>query len=426
MSEDPSRTIEKALSLNLDPLKYGTIVEIGAGQEVARWFFQAGAAAGTIAKTMSAYDMQISDQIYGVSADQRYVSRARLKSMLDHEFDLLTSRIGDHRPADSRFFAFANTVAAQGFNKRSDCHGWLGIRLQMTPQAEPDDIILHVQMLDETNLDQQEALGIFGVNLVYGAYHHLDDPKRFLKGLMDSLRWGRIEVDMIEMRGPNLGPFDDRLMALELVKEGLTRAVLFDPDGNVVIPAEGFYKRRVLAMRGKFHTIHQSDIDMFAHARHRFQEDYGKAAREDLCVTELTMAQFADDRKVDTGDFLARTDRLAAAGFFVLVSDFFRFFRVRQYFASYSKEAAAIVVDIEGLGHIFYESYYNGLKGGLLEGIGQLLPEATVIYVYPPYGTPSDFTLDDLPVEDNLRPLLEYLHSRGQIRLVDDYTATPI
>ncbi|MBT6095832.1 MAG: TonB-dependent receptor, partial [Rhodospirillaceae bacterium] len=271
MTENSSRTIEKALAINLDPTTYGTIVEIGAGQEVARWFFQAGAAAGTIAKTMSAYDMKFSDEIYGEAPDQRYVSRARLQRMLEREYELVISRIEEQRPDNSRFFAFANTVAAQGFKKRAECHGWLGVRLQSAPKAPPDDIIIHVRLLDETNLEQQEALGILGVNLIYGAFHHAETPEKLLVSLMDNLRWGRVEIDLVELNGPNLGAIDNRLMALELVKAGLTRAVLFDPNGNVVIPSDSLYKRRVLAMRGKFHIVEQSDIDLLSHARRRFQ-----------------------------------------------------------------------------------------------------------------------------------------------------------
>ena len=198
-------TIEKALTINLDPLKYGTIVEIGAGQEVARWFFQAGATAGTVAKTMSAYDMKFSDEIYGTAEGGRYVSRPRLEQMLEQEYDLIISRIEKHRPANSRFFAFANTVAAQGFKKRSECHGWMGVRLQSEAHGEPNDIILHVRMLNETNLEQQEALGILGVNLIYGAYTYTDDPERLLRSLMDNLKSGRVEIDLVEFRGPVLG-----------------------------------------------------------------------------------------------------------------------------------------------------------------------------------------------------------------------------
>lgn len=423
MTEDASRSIEKALSLNLDPLKYGTIVEIGAGQEVSRWFFQAGAAAGTVAKSMSAYDMKFSDEIYGVAADHRYVSKARLESMLEREFELIVSRIAEQRPDDSRFFAFANTVAAQGFNKRAECHGWLGIRLQLTPKSPPDEIIVHVRMLDETNLDQQEAVGILGVNLIYGAYHYSDNPEKLLKSLMDNLRWGRVEIDLIEMRGPTLGPIDDRLMALELVKAKLTRAVLFDPAGKVVIPTDAFYHKPVLAMRGKFYAVGQVDIDMFTHAKSRFQKEPKVSESELLSLTELTMAQMANDKDIDTSDFLARADRLSDAGFHVLITGFFRHFRIAQYLTGNTREPVAIVTDVEELGDIFREDYYEGITGGILEGLGQMFAKSSVVYVYPTASHTSLASFEHLPIADPLRPLLTYLHNRGQIVLVDDFAS---
>ncbi len=425
MREDTSTTIEKALAFNLDPLKYGTIVEIGAGQEVARWFFQAGGAAGTIAKTMSAYDMNYSDDVYGAAPDGRYVSRARLEGMLDHEFSDTTSRIEAHRPEETRFFAFANTVAAQGFNKRAECHGWLGIRLQKTPKSPPDDIVLHVRMLDDTNLDQQEALGILGVNLIYGAFFYGDRPERLLRSLMDNIRWGRLEIDLVEFRGPNFGRIDNRLMALELVKASLARAVLFGPDGRVVIPADAFYRHSVLVMRGEFHTVQQADIDLFARAQARFRAQPANMASDVICLAELTMAELANDEEIDTNDFLARVNRLADAGYYVLISEFFRHFRVRQYLARYSREPVVLVVNTAELGEILCEDFYSGIPGGILEGLGLLFPRPTVAYVYPEAGRAGTVALDKLPIADNLRPLLAYLRACGQIVPVDEREREP-
>lgn len=419
MPEDTSTTIEKALAFNLDPLKYGSIVEIGAGQEVARWFFQAGGAAGTIAKTMSAYDMNYSDEIYGAAPDGRYVSRARLERMLEREFDVTTSRIGEHRPEGTRFFVFANTVAAQSFTKRAECHGWLGIRLQQTPKGPPDDIVLHVRMLDETNLDQQEALGILGVNLVYGAFEYADRPEMLLRSLMDNLRWGRVEIDLVEFRGPGFAHIDNRLMALELVKASLTRAILFDPDGRVVIPADAFYSHSVLVRRGEFHTVEQTDIDLFARAEERFLAQPANRASDLICLAELTMAEFANDREIDTNDFLARVNRLAKAGYYVLISEFFRHFRVRQYLARYTGEPVILVVNTAELSEILCDDFYSGIPGGILEGLGLLFPKPTVAYVYPESGD-GTVALDNLPIAENQRPLLTYLRRHGQIVPVDD------
>jgi len=414
-------TIEKALSINLDPLKYGTIVEIGAGQEVARWFFQAGAAAGTVAKTMSAYDMKFSDEIYGTVAGGRYVSRPRLERMLEQEYDLIISRIEEHRPGDSRFFAFANTVAAQGFKKRSECHGWMGVRLQAEPHGEPDDIILHVRMLDDTNLEQQEALGILGVNLIYGAYTHADDPERLLRSLMDNLKWGRVEIDLVEFRGPVLGRVDNARMALELVKASLTRAVLFNPDGDVMIPAEAFYKKAVLGMRGDFRPLSNEEKARFFHAKAKFCGETGCADEETLFLAEMTMAEGANIGDIDTADFLARVRQLNDAGYFVLISEFFRYFRVRQYFSRYTEKPVGIVTDVRGFERIMGEEYYDGLDGGILEGLGKLFPPGTTAYVYPGAGADRSARFEALNVAAHLRPLVDFLRERRQVVPVADF-----
>lgn len=420
MTETTLTTLEKALAINLDPLKYGTIVEIGAGQEVARWFFQAGGAAGTVAKTMSAYDMKFSDEIYGTSSDRRYVSRSRLERMLAYEFDLIVSRIEGHRPDDSTFFAFANTVTARGFKTQNECHGWLGICLQATPKSGPDNLILHVRMLDDTNIEQQEALGILGVNLVYGAYYYAEKPERLLRSLMDNLKWGRVEIDLVEFSGPALGAIDNRLMALELVKASLTRAVMFDPDGSVVIPADALYKRSVIAIRGKFSPIQDTDINMFDDAKARFVSKTAVPPESVLSLAEMTMADLANDGEIDTNDFLARVLDLQNRGFFVLISEFFRHFRVRQYLARYSREPVALVVDAYGFTNIMGEEYYDGLNGGLLEGLGQLFPPKTCVYVYPKQEEGRVVTLGELPLEPHLHPLVTYLCERGYVVPVDD------
>lgn len=414
-SHNEHSTIEKALAINLDPLKYGTIVEIGAGQEVARWFFQAGAAAGTIAKTMSAYDMKFSDEIYGTAADGRYVSRDRLERMLEQEYELIISRISDHRPGDSTFFAFANTVAAQGFKTRGECHGWMGVRLQTAPGREPDDIILHVRMLDDTHLEQQDALGIFGVNLIHGAYFYADDPERLLRSLMDNLKWGRVEIDLIEFRGPTLGSVDNNRLALELVKASLTRAVLFTPEGRVAIPAEAFYKRSVLGMRGEFRPMSDADEDRYARARAQFLARPGVSEDRTLFLAELTMAGGANAGDIDTSEFLQRVEALTARGFHVLISEFFRYFRVRQFFARYTKAPVGVVTDVAGFADIMRADYYEGLDGGILEGLGKMFPAETTAYVCPVVEDGRTVTLDEMPIEPHLRPLLAFLRERGHV-----------
>ncbi len=205
-------TYEKALALNLDEEIYGTFAEIGAGQEVANWFFRASGTAGTVAKTISAYDMTMSDAIYGGA--QRYVSRQRLAAMLDHEFGILRERLGPKRGGHTVFFSFCNTVRARGYQDSGECHGWLGIRLQLRPGGEPNDIMLHVRLLDEENVDQMEAIGILGVNLIYAAFYQRDSLETFVKALVDHLPGGRVEVDMLKYFGPDFAFVDNRLCSL--------------------------------------------------------------------------------------------------------------------------------------------------------------------------------------------------------------------
>ena len=421
MPEATHSSIEKALAINLDALKYGTIVEIGAGQEVARWFFQAGAAAGTIAKTMSAYDTNFSDAIYGADDDGRYVSRGRCERMLAQEYELIISRVKDRRPKGSRFFAFANTVAAQSFQKREECHGWIGIRVQRAPELEPDDIVLHVRMLDDTNLEQQDALGILGVNLIYGAFMHADDPKRLMRSLLDNLKWGRVEIDLVEFRGPALGYLDNSQMALELVKASLTPAILFGPDGTAQIPAEALYKKSVLAMRGAFNPITGVEMARFDYARTRFANEYSADPERTVCLAEVTMRELAEGSETDTASYLGRMEQLAERGFHVLISEFFRYFRVRQYLAHYTSEPVGIVSDVESFREIVHEEYYAGLDGGIMEGLGKLFPEGTTAYVCPVVEQGKTVSLDEMPLDDQQRPLIAYLRGLGRVVSADDF-----
>jgi len=363
--------------------------------------------------------MEFSDEIYGASADKRYVSRDRLERMLEREYELTVERVAGHRSEDTRYFAFANTVAAQGFHKRAECHGWLGIKLQTEAQAEPDEIILHVRMLDDTNLEQQEAIGILGVNLIHGAYHYADDPVKLINSLKDNLKWGRIEIDLIEFNGPKFDAIDNSLMALELVHASLVRAVLFSPEGKVVIPAEALYKHRVLAMRGKFETVEQQDIDRFTHAKARFEKREPTAKKKVISLAEVSMAQLANDETVDVETFLARVNKLCEAGYHVLISELYRYFRVRQFLARYTREEVALVSGAQGVHDIFHEENYEGLAGGVLEGLGQTFTDKTVAYIYP--DDEKQLRISSLPVTDHMRPLVSYLHDNGQIELVKDF-----
>ncbi len=390
MSTDLSKrekltTNQKALAINLDPEIYGTFAEIGAGQEVARHFFQAGGAAGTIAKSMSAYDMKFSDAIYGKA--KRYVSRERLTQMLDHEYQLLTERLNETRGENTCFFVYANTVAAASYRSNVDCHGWMGIRFQLSPKSPPNDILIHVRMWDKTALSQQDALGIIGVNLCYGAFLLQTDIETFIFSLADNLGIERIEVDMIEFKGPDFVHVENRAVCLHLVKFGLTNAVLYSPDRQVLQPSEVLYKKALLVERGSFRPVTNVNLDMLECAGAQFLQEEKNHGADVIVLLELTMHNLLAEGALNLDDFLARVDTLAALGHHVLISNYSEFFRLTDYFRRYTKQMVGIVLGINNLLEVFNEQYYENLAGGILEACGRLFKEGTKMYVYPMKGS---------------------------------------
>lgn len=402
-------THQKALKINLDPTKYGTFAEIGAGQEVARWFFRVGGAAGTIAKSMSAYDMTISDAIYGRS--DRYVSRERLHKMLEHEYSLMLERLDAKRGADTRFFVFADTVAAKSFKGTGDCHGWLGIRFQHVPRSQPSEVIIHVRMLDRENLVQQEALGIIGVNLVYGAFWHFDDPNKYISSLMDDLTRERVEVDMIKFSGPAFEGLDSRLMALQLVQQGLSSAAMFTADGQVVQPAEILYKKPILVERGSFRPVTHVTIDMLNAAQAQFVQEPGVQGEEVIVLMEMTLKNLLDGDAINHQDFLDRVDILGTLGKTVLISNYLEFYKLAAFLHRYTKKMIGLAMGVPTLREIFDEKYYADLEGGILESFGRLFKNELKLYAYPlqDAATGSIITAENLRVAPHLRHLYAYL-----------------
>lgn len=408
--QDTSGTIQKALEINLDPGKYGTIAEIGAGQEVARFFFRAGGAAGTIAKSMSAYDMKFSDAIYGAEEDRRYVSRSRLLKMLAHEYNLLIERISDTRPKNTTFFVFADTVAARAYKSNHECHGWLGVRVQPYPKSEPSDIILHVRLLDEENYLQQEALGSLGVNLIYGAFYHHKTPEKLIETLIENIGPHRIEVDTIEFLGPYFEDLDNRLLALHLVKAGLSNAVLFNNAGEVRQPSDVMRKKSVLVIRGSFRPVTQVNMDMFRCGIEKFGKEPGVVPEQTVTLAEITTAKLIAGDVIDPRDFLARVDMLNELGMNVLISNFVRFFRLREYLSRYTQRLIGIVLGVDNILDIFDEKYYTGMEGGILEAFGKLFPGQSKMYVYPKLAPGSGLiTAETLQVPPHLRHLYAHL-----------------
>jgi len=413
-------TDEKALKINLDSAKYGAFAEIGAGQEVARRFFRVGGAAGTIAKTMSAYDMTFSDAIYGSA--QRYVSRARLQTMLDHEYDLLIERLDKKFGPEKTFFVFADTVAARSFKERSESHGWLGVRFQSEPRGQPSQIIIHVRLLDEANVDQQEALGVIGVNLLFGAFYHRQ-PEKLISSLQENLVPGRIEVDMIKFSGPMFQSVDNRLMSLQLVSQGLTNAVMFKADGETVQPAEVFYKRAILLERGSFRPVTYATNDMLDGARRVFLKQCNCSEDEVIVLMEMTLENLLAGGQLDHADFLARVDILGALGRTVLISRFGEYYRLAGYLFRYTNRSIGLVMGVPSLIEIFNEKYYAKLEGGILEALGRMFKDGLKLYVYPMLDEASGkvITATQIKVAPNLRSLFHYLIDNKYLQESTEY-----
>jgi hypothetical protein len=421
MDREKLDTHQKALEINLDPTKYGTFAEIGAGQEVARWFFRVGGAAGTIAKSMSAYDMIVSDAIYGPT--ERYVSRSRLNKMLEYEYSLQYERLSAKRGDTTKFFVFADTVTARGFKNRDESHGWMGICFQTEPRAEPSQIIIHVRMLDRENLQQQEALGIMGVNLIHSALYHYAEPVFLLTSLLDNLTRERVEVDMVKFSGPAFQHVDNRLMSLQLVESGLADSAMFTADGEVVQAAEVLYKKAILVERGSFRPVTRTTFDMLACAQAQFVQEPGVQGDDLLVIMEMTMRNLATESGIDQKDFLDRVDILCRLGKPVLISNYGEYYRLAQYLFRYTKKMIGLVMGIPSLKEIFEEKYYADLEGGILESFGRLFKNALKLYVYPSQDpkTGSIITANNLRVAPHLQHLYAYLLENHFIQAVKDY-----
>ncbi|UCH41711.1 MAG: TonB-dependent receptor [Gammaproteobacteria bacterium] len=404
-------TLEKALRINLDEKKYGTIVEIGAGQEVARQFFKTGGAAGTIAKTMSAYDMKFSDAIYGAQEDGRYVSRARVQAMLEKEFALVIERVGTSRSVSSRYFAYAATVAAKAFNVDNECHAWCGIRVQMYPAAEPSDIVAHIRMRDQNAERQQQALGVFGVNLIYAAYYYFENPKNIIESLTDNLEQDRIEIDSIGFLGPYFEEVDNRAINLHLIRSWKTRAIMFKPDGSVVTPAEMLYKKNVLAIRGTFRPVTRLNVDMIEQGLKSFIRLDGVKNKNSVALAEISLNDMhGNDLMVSEEDLISRVTLLNSLGYSVLISDYTRYFSMRAYFRQFTNMQIGIVVGIMNIRQIFDESTYRGVEGGILEGFGKLFPDNTRLLVYPELDRTGEYIdYANIKLPDNLQHLYQHL-----------------
>jgi hypothetical protein len=381
-------TKQKALAINLDPQIYGSFAEIGAGQDVAANFFKAGAAAGTVAKTMSAYDMTFSDAIYGVQQTRRYVSEPRLIAMLEREYGLLIERLAEQRGSTTTFFAFSDTMSALNYHKTNDSHGWMGVRFQLEPNGEYNDVVIHVKMLDNDNNLQQQAVGILGVNLIYACFYYHDNPPLFLLSLMDELSKDRLQIDMIRFEGPNFTKVDNRLMSLHLVKYGFSDAAVFGPDGKNQQPSEVLYKKHIVVIRGRFRPIINVHLDMLSTGVKQFMQEPDVDPKNVVVITELTLQSLkernADESaEIDEKDFLDRVDILCSLGQTVLISNFHEYYKLVSYLSKITILKLGVVLGYPNLEYIFSEEHYKELPGGILESFATLFSRKVKLFIYP-------------------------------------------
>ncbi len=414
----------KTLRINLNPNIYGTFAEIGAGQETARQFFRAGGASGTIAKAMSAYDRSFSDAIYGAEPDGRYVTQSRLKRMLAYEMQLIEERIDRETNPNYLFFTYANTVATIDFSKRYKGHGWVGLRFQIDPQQEVyNEIVLHVRFKQNEARLQQETLGILGVNLMYGAFFKHEDPKKLLQYLYDHIDKDTLEIDMVNFTGPTFANVDNRLMSLQLIRNGMTDAVMFGPDGNNLLPAAVLYKKNILALRGSFRPTTKVNMDMFQKSYDTFIETPEVARENTIVIFEITLSNLKASGEIDEQDFMDRAELLGALGHTVLISKFQEYYKLVEYFNKYTKAQIGVTMGVNNMIEVFDEKYYRHLSGGILEAFGKLFLENVKVFLYPlkEPETGQILTSNNLKVHPRMKELYKFFKYNSKVIDIVNY-----
>ncbi|GAA3580785.1 TonB-dependent receptor [Snuella lapsa] len=416
----------KALRINLNENIYGTFAEIGAGQETARHFFRAGGASGTIAKAMSAYDKDFSDAIYGAEDDGRYVTEARLRKMLTHEMELMEQRITRDKHPNKIFFTYANTVATIDFAKQYKGHGWVGIKYQVEENKGYNEIILHVRFKETDARLQQETLGVLGTNLIYGAFYKYNEPKKLLRYLYDHLDKDQLEIDTINFSGPVFKNVDNRLMSLQLVKNGMTDAVMFGPDGTNVLPAKVFYKKNVLALRGSFRPVTKVNMEMYEKSYDMFIKENRVNPKNTIVVFEITLSNLRAEGEIDEQDFIDRADLLCSLGQSVMISNFQEYYKVVEYFSKYTKARMGLAMGVSNLVDIFDEKYYRHLSGGILEAFGKLFFKDLKVYLYPMLNpdTGELINSENLKVYPRMKELYKFFKYNGKVSDIKEYDSS--
>ena len=407
---------QKALQINLDNSIYGSFVETGAGQEVARNFFKAGSASGTIAKTMSAYDRDFSDAIYGKEKDGRYVCQSRLIKMLDHEYQLLEERLNREDYKNTRYFAFADTIATINYEKTNKGHGWIGLRFQKENNEQASDFIVHVDLKDQDAKMQQETVGVIGTNLLHACFTE-NDAKIILKRMYDNLQKDQFGISTVKVSGPAFKNTDNRLLSLFLVKEGMTNAVIFTPDRINQQPAQLLYKKNILAIRGSFRPVTNVNIDMLNKGLKEFKNN-AKIKKENIQILfEITLSNLKADGDVNNQDFLDRADLLCSLGYTVMISNYKKYYKLIEYLSQFTKLRMGLILGVDNLIDMFKEEYYRNLNGGIMEAFGVIFTRDIKFYLYP-YQPNKETTLlnsKNVPIHPRVKDIYNYLESNGRI-----------
>jgi len=415
-------TKQKALKINLNENIYGSFAEIGAGQETVRQFFRAGGASSTIAKSISAYDKDFSDAIYGIENDKRYVTENRLRKMLLWETNLIEERLTRDKHPDKLFFSFANTVATIDFAKKFKGHGWVGIKFQVEPGGQYNEIIIHIRFKENVARLQQETLGVLGTNLIYSAFYKYNKPKKLLKYLYDNLDKDQLEIDTINFSGPIFKDVDNRLISLQLVKRGMTDAVMFSPDGKNVLPAKILYKKNILAIRGSFRPVTKVNVEMYLNSVKLFLKQKNVDLGNTQVVFEITLSNLKSDGEIDEQDFLDRAKLLCSLGQTVLISDFKEYYKLVEYFSLYTKKKIGLTMGINNLIEIFDPKYYTHLSGGILEAFGKLFFKNVKVFAYPMLNEDGVIiNSDNLKVHPRMKELYKFFKYNGKVQDVEDY-----
>lgn len=426
MEREIFSTERKALRINLNRKIYGTFAEIGAGQEVARNFFIAGGASGTVAKTMSAYDMAFSNAIYGEKPGTRYVSRERVRDMLDHEYGLLPERLTGEEYSGHTFFAFADSVATLNYHGTNDPHAWLGLRFQLRPGSLPNDFEIHVRLLGgDANL-QQDVLGVLGVNMLFAAYNYQDDPQAMIESLVDNLPRGSVEIDIVSLNGPDFKTVDNRLLSLFLVLQGYSGATIFGPDGSLYQPKDLLYKKNVIVTRGWFRPITLVNVDMIQSGIAQFKkENQLQDDDQQVVLLEITLGNLKGETgDIEPQDFIDRADILCSMGYMVMVSNFERHHRLARFLSRCKPERVGMIVGVMNMLQFFDPSNYReSFTGELLHSMGELFSRNVKLYSYP-YRPEKDgkiITTENIELPKEARHLFHYLRDNGYIKEIEGY-----